>query len=115
MSLFVKLAGQLPPFQKAFFRNFIALIFMFAVLLRQKVGFRPNKGSVPGLIGAAFLARLPALQLLRHRAVKPFRRQYAQQAFAVFFYFVFGPVVQGKTKFGLRLHAGNFFRRFGLF
>lgn len=58
MSLFVKLAGQLPPFQKAFFRNLFALIFMFAVLLRQKVGFRPNKGSVPGLIGAAFLARL---------------------------------------------------------
>lgn len=54
MSLFVKLAGQLPPFQKAFFRNFIALVFMFAVLLRQKVGFRPNKGSVPGLIGRSF-------------------------------------------------------------
>lgn len=28
MSLFVKLAGDLPAFQKAFFRNFIALIFI---------------------------------------------------------------------------------------
>ena len=61
MSLFVKLAGQLPPFQKAFFRNFIALIFMFAVLLRQKVGFRPNKGSFPGLIGRSFFGTVGLL------------------------------------------------------
>lgn len=60
-SLFVKLAGQLPPFQKAFFRNLFALIFMFAVLLRQKVGFRPNKGSVPGLIGRRFFGTVGLL------------------------------------------------------
>ena len=28
MSMFVKLAGDLPSFEKAFFRNFVALIFI---------------------------------------------------------------------------------------
>lgn len=30
MSMFVKLAGDLPSFQKAFFRNFIALILILS-------------------------------------------------------------------------------------
>ena len=28
MSMFIKLAGDLPSFEKAFFRNFVALIFI---------------------------------------------------------------------------------------
>ena len=36
MSLFVKLAGDLPAFQKAFFRNFIALIFMTVLIIKTK-------------------------------------------------------------------------------
>lgn len=61
MSLFVKLAGQVPPFQKAFFRNFIALLFMLAVLLRKRVGFRPNRGSLPGLLGRSFFGTVGLL------------------------------------------------------
>ena len=32
MSVFVKLSGDLPAFQKAFFRNFIALLFILAMM-----------------------------------------------------------------------------------
>ena len=45
MSVFVRLAGDLPAFQKAFFRNIIALIFMTAVLIRKRSGFLPAKGN----------------------------------------------------------------------
>ena len=41
MSLFVKLAGDLPAMEKAFFRNFVALIFMGATMLFKKISFRP--------------------------------------------------------------------------
>lgn len=36
MSLFVKLAGDLPSMQKSFFRNLIALIFAFFILIRDR-------------------------------------------------------------------------------
>ena len=39
MSVFVRLAGDLPSFQKAFFRNLIALIFMAGALFKKKSGF----------------------------------------------------------------------------
>lgn len=51
MSLFVKLAGDLPAFQKAFFRNFIALIFMTVLVIKNKDGFIPNRGSIPAILG----------------------------------------------------------------
>ena len=35
MSMFIKLAGDLPSFQKAFFRNFIALIFIFIMMFKS--------------------------------------------------------------------------------
>ena len=100
MSLFVRLAGQLPPFQKAFFRNFIALIFMFAVLLRQKVGFRPNKGSVPGLIGRRFFGTVGPL--CNFYAIGQLNLSDANMLnkLSPFFLFCFRPCVQGKTKFG---------------
>ena len=50
MSLFVKLAGDLPAFQKAFFRNFIALIFITVMMLRENIGFAPKKENIPGLL-----------------------------------------------------------------
>ena len=50
MSLFVKLAGDLPAFQKAFFRNFVALIFIFIMMLREKVSFIPPKEHILSLI-----------------------------------------------------------------
>lgn len=50
MSFFVRLAGDLPTMQKAFFRNFVAAVLMFFMLLKSKEGFRPKKGSFPFLM-----------------------------------------------------------------
>ena len=61
MSLFVKLAGDLPAFQKAFFRNFVALIFIFIMMLREKVGFIPPKEHIPALLGRSFFGTMGLL------------------------------------------------------
>lgn len=51
MSTFVKLSGDLPAFQKAFFRNFIALILITVLMLKNKDSFVPKKGNIPALLG----------------------------------------------------------------
>ena len=61
MSLFVKLAGNLPAFQKAFFRNFVALIFIFIMMLREKVSFIPPKEHIPDLLGRSFFGTMGLL------------------------------------------------------
>ena len=61
MSMFVKLTGDLPSFQKAFFRNFIALIFIFIMMLRDKTGFVPAKKNIPDLFGRCFFGTLGML------------------------------------------------------
>lgn len=61
MSLFVKLSGNLPSFQKAFFRNFIALIFIIIMMLREKISFIPSKESIPDLIGRSLFGTLGLL------------------------------------------------------
>lgn len=58
MSLFVKLAGDLPAMQKAFFRNFVAMIFVFIMMLREKDGFIPPKEHIPDLLGRSFFGTL---------------------------------------------------------
>ena len=50
MSLFVRLAGELPTFQKAFFRNLIAAI-VGLVLLIKSGSFKIGKGNLPSLLG----------------------------------------------------------------
>ncbi len=50
MSLFVRLSGDLPTFQKAFFRNAIATLLGFGMLLKDR-DFKWKKGSLPALIG----------------------------------------------------------------
>ena len=45
MAAFVRLSGDLPTFQKSFFRNFIALIVATAILAREGKGFRPASGK----------------------------------------------------------------------
>lgn len=60
-SLFVKLAGDLPAFQKAFFRNFIALIFITVMMLRENIGFAPKKENIPGLLGRSLCGTLGLL------------------------------------------------------
>lgn len=61
MSLFVKLAGDLPAFQKAFFRNFVALIFIFIMMLREKVSFIPPKEHIPDFLGRSFFGTMGLL------------------------------------------------------
>ena len=50
MGLFVQLSGDLPSLQKAFFRNIVAAIAAFAVLLKEGGGFKWQKGSLPYLV-----------------------------------------------------------------
>ncbi len=54
MSLFVKLSGDIPTVQKAFFRNFIALIIAMITLILSKEGFKMKKGSLPSLLARSF-------------------------------------------------------------
>lgn len=41
MNTFVRLAGDIPSIQKAFFRNFVAMLFSFMVMKRNHISFRP--------------------------------------------------------------------------
>ena len=66
MSLFVKLAGDLPPFQKAFFRNFIALIFILVIMLKNKVGFIPQEYNMLATMLVSFTC---AMQVQTFRKV----------------------------------------------
>ena len=50
MSLFVRLAGELPTFQKAFFRNFVAALVGLVILVKSG-SFKMQKGSLPALLG----------------------------------------------------------------
>lgn len=50
MSLFIRLAGDIPTFQKAFFRNAIAGVISTISLLRSKEKFHIKKGSLPSLL-----------------------------------------------------------------
>lgn len=49
MSVFVRLSGELPTFQKAFFRNFVAAVASFFLLLKSG-SFKMQKGSFPILL-----------------------------------------------------------------
>lgn len=46
MSVFVHLSGDLPAFQKAFFRNFVALLFVSGIMLKEHTSFLPKKESI---------------------------------------------------------------------
>lgn len=46
MSLFVRLAGDMPVYQKMFFRNIVALFLTAGVLLVKKESFIPKKESI---------------------------------------------------------------------
>ena len=41
MSVFIRLAGDVPSMQKAFFRNAVAVVFSFGILLKNRVPFHP--------------------------------------------------------------------------
>lgn len=50
MNLFVRMSGDLPAFQKSFFRNLVAVFFALAVILKKKTGFRWNRGDLKYLL-----------------------------------------------------------------
>lgn len=46
MSSFINLSGDVPVFQKVFFRNLVALFIAFITLVKNKEPFRPQKGCL---------------------------------------------------------------------
>ena len=58
MNLFVKTAGDLPTFQKAFFRNFVAMFFAAGVMRKQKIPFRIPQGTFKYLFMRSFAGSL---------------------------------------------------------
>lgn len=49
MTLFIRLAGDVPTFQKAFFRNAFAAVVAITLLARSEQKFKIKKGSLPSL------------------------------------------------------------------
>ncbi len=58
MSAFVKLAGDLPSFQKAFFRNFVALIFISVMMIKDHISIKPIKKNIPDLFCRCFFGTI---------------------------------------------------------
>ena len=54
MSFFVRLSGDLPTMEKAFFRNAVAVLVAAFMLARTKDGFHVQKGSWPDLLMRSF-------------------------------------------------------------
>lgn len=50
MAMFVRLAGDLPSFQKSFFRNLVSLIFSFVILRKDGIWFSGKKENVKYLL-----------------------------------------------------------------
>jgi drug/metabolite transporter (DMT)-like permease len=50
MTFFVRISGDLPTMQKAFFRNFFALIIATGSLLKNRIGFSVRKGNGVSLL-----------------------------------------------------------------
>ena len=50
MTLFLKLAGDLPTMEKAFFRNFVALFLAIFLLARSEEKFKIKKQTFPSVI-----------------------------------------------------------------
>lgn len=62
MSTFVRLAGDLPSPQKAFFRNLVALIFSLILLKKENIPLRPHdKKNLPALFIRSFFGALGVL------------------------------------------------------
>lgn len=51
MSFFVRMAGDLPPIQKSFFRNFVAAIFAGIILMKNGVPFHCKKENLGYMLG----------------------------------------------------------------
>lgn len=45
MGVFVRLAGDIPSIQKSFFRNLVAMLFAFSLMLKKRTPFKVQKGA----------------------------------------------------------------------
>lgn len=54
MGLFVRLAGDLPSVEKGFFRNVVAAVFAFIIIVREKKGFGFDKKNLILLLARSF-------------------------------------------------------------
>ncbi len=61
MSLFVQLSGDLPFIQKTFFRNIVALVFSFVIIVKNKTGFKFKKENLGFLVARASFGTLGML------------------------------------------------------
>ncbi len=50
MNLLVRMSGDIPAFQKSFFRNLVAVFFALVILLKNGSGFRWKKGNLKFLL-----------------------------------------------------------------
>lgn len=50
MNLFIKLAGDIPTFEKCFFRNIIAFFFALAIIIKKKEKLNINKNTIFPLV-----------------------------------------------------------------
>ncbi len=58
MSLFIKLAGEIPTLQKSFFRNLVAAFVAFYLLRRKGLPLSCGKKAFPAVAGRAFFGTL---------------------------------------------------------
>jgi len=61
MSTFVRLSGDLPSIQKSFFRNLIALIFAFVVLMKEDKKISYKKENIKYLLIRSFMGTIGIL------------------------------------------------------
>ena len=61
MNMFVRMAGDLPVFQKSFFRNLVAVVFALIVLMKDKPKIKMDKVSWMGIILRSFFGTVGVL------------------------------------------------------
>lgn len=61
MNMFVRLSGDLPSIEKSFFRNFVAMIISFLMIIRNKDSFRWEKGNSTLMFIRAFAGTIGIL------------------------------------------------------
>ena len=61
MSFFVRMAGDLPPIQKSFFRDFVAAIFAGIILMKNGVSFHCKKENLGYMLGRSICGTIGIL------------------------------------------------------
>lgn len=58
MNLFIKLAGDIPTLQKAFFRNAVAIVVSIGILIKEKPNWNATKGNWSTILGRAIFGTI---------------------------------------------------------